>query len=154
MISFFPDLNVWLALSDAGNFHYSKAWSWFNLLPTDARLLFSRYTQLGLLRLLTNRSVMGEQMLVLKDAWAVYDHWLEDSRVEFYPEPSGLDTALREATVPFAGKSAPKWIGDCYLLAYAKRSRATLVTFDRALHDLARKQHCTTVEPNPSARLA
>jgi len=90
---------------------------------------------------------MGEQTLVLRDAWAVYDHWLADSRVEFYPEPNGLDAVLREATAPFAGQAAPKWIGDCYLLAYAKHSRATLVTFDRALHDLARKQLCSAVEP-------
>ena len=148
MTSFFPDLNVWLALSHARNFHNAKAWRWFNLLPGQARLIFSRYTQLGLLRLLTNQSVMGEQTLVLRKAWGVYDHWLEDPRIEFYQEPSGLDAALREATAPFANKTAPKWIGDCYLLAYAKHSRATLVTFDRALHDLARKQHCAAVEPH------
>ena len=147
MTSFFPDLNVWLALSDAGNSHHLKAWNWFNLLPSDARLIFSRYTQLGLLRLLTNHSVMGEQTLVLQKAWEVYDHWLDDSRVEFYPEPNGLEAGFREATAPFAGKAAPRWIGDCYLLAYAKQSHATLVTFDKRLHHLARKQHCSAVEP-------
>jgi hypothetical protein len=63
MTSFFPDLNVWLALSDAGNFHHSKAWNWLNSLPHDTRLLFSRYTQLGLLRLLTNQSVMENRRL-------------------------------------------------------------------------------------------
>jgi toxin-antitoxin system PIN domain toxin len=147
MTSFFPDLNVWLALSVAGHRHNAEALNWFNLLPGEAQLMFSRYSQLGLLRLLTDQSVMGEQTLVLQKAWDVYDHWLEDSRIEFYQEPSGLDAALREATSPFANKAAPKWIGDCYLLAYAKHSRATLVTFDKALHDLARKQHCAAVEP-------
>ena len=34
------------------------------------------------------------------------------------------------------------WLGDCYFLAYAKQSHATLATFDKALHHLARKQHC------------
>jgi toxin-antitoxin system PIN domain toxin len=147
MTSFFPDLNVWLALSVAGHTHSEQARSWLSLLPRDARIIFSRYTQLGLLRLLTNRSVMGEQTLVLQEAWEVYDHWLEDSRVEFYPEPSGLEAGFREATAPFASKAAPKWIGDCYLLAYAKRSHATLVTFDKGLHYLARKQHCWVVDP-------
>lgn len=154
MTWFFPDLNVWLALSDAGNSHHLKAWNWLNLLPPDARLMFSRYTQLGLLRLLTNRTVMGEQTLVLKEAWTVYDRWIADARVEFYPEPNGLDGVLREATQQFAQMSVPKWIGDCYLLAYAKHSSATLVTFDRALRELARKQHCAVLEPSPTAGLA
>jgi uncharacterized protein len=145
--SFFPDINVWIALSDAANSHNVKAWAWFNLVAAEDRLIFSRYTQLGLLRLLTNQSVMGEQTLTLREAWAVYDNWLQDSRVEFYPEPSGVDAVFREATAPFARKAASKWRGDCYLLAYAKQSYATLATFDKALHHLARRQHCRVVEP-------
>jgi hypothetical protein len=42
---FFPDLNVWLALSVAGHSHNREAWNWWNALPGDAHLLFSRYTQ-------------------------------------------------------------------------------------------------------------
>ncbi len=147
MTSFFPDVNVWLALSHAANSHNVKAWNWLNLVSLEDRLIFSRYTQLGLLRLLTNQSVMGEQTLTLREAWGVYDNWLQDSRVEFYPEPSGVDVVFREATAPFAGKAASKWLGDCYLLAYAKQGHATLATFDRALYHLARKQHCRVVEP-------
>lgn len=89
----------------------------------------------------------GEQTLTLRKAWDVYDHWLEDSRVEFYPEPNGLEPVFREATAPFAGKAAHKWVGDCYLLAYAKHSASTLATFDKGLYYLARKQHCSAIEP-------
>ncbi|MDP2995937.1 MAG: hypothetical protein Q8N47_00530 [Bryobacterales bacterium] len=138
MTSFFPDLNVWVALSVGGHRHNAEAWNWLNLLPREARLIFSRYTHVGLLRLLTNQSAMGEQTLTLRRAWSVYDRWLSDPRVEFYPEPRGLETGFREATAPFAGKAASKWVGDCYLLAYARQSHATLVTFDKALFDLAR----------------
>ncbi|MGD0200131.1 MAG: TA system VapC family ribonuclease toxin [Bryobacteraceae bacterium] len=147
MILFFPDLNVWLALSVGGHRHTAEAWNWLNLLPREARLIFSRYTQLGLLRLLTNESAMGEQTLTLRKAWGVYDRWLNDPRVEFYPEPRGLDAGFRQATAPFAGKAAPKWVGDCFLLAYANESHATLVTFDKALLALARKQGCSGVIP-------
>ena len=147
MTSFFPDLNVWLALSVGGHRHNAEAWNWLNLLPREARLIFSRYTHVGLLRLLTNESAMGEQTLTLRKAWGVYDRWLNDPRVEFHPEPRGLDTGFREATAPFAGKAASKWVGDCYLLAYARQSHATLVTFDRALFDLARKQGYSAVIP-------
>jgi toxin-antitoxin system PIN domain toxin len=147
MISFFPDLNVWLALCVGGHRHNTEAWNWLNLLPLEARLILSRYTHIGLLRLLTNQSTMGEQTLTLRKAWAVYDRWLNDPRVEFYPEPRSLDAAFREATAPFAGKAASKWVGDCYLLAYAKQSHAALVTFDRALYDLAAKEGYSAVIP-------
>jgi hypothetical protein len=49
MTSFFPDLNVWLALSVAGHSHSADAWQWANLLPRETRLIFCRYTQIGLL---------------------------------------------------------------------------------------------------------
>jgi hypothetical protein len=148
MTSFFPDLNVWLALSVKTHSHSTAAWNWLALLPGEARLIFSRYTQLGLLRLLSNEAVMLEKTLPLRKAWEVYDRWLEDPRVEFYPEPHGLDTALRRAIEPFASRKAAKWVGDCYLLAYARQSDATLVTFDAGLHSLARKQGHAAVVPS------
>ena len=147
MISFFPDLNVWLALSVASHSHNATAWSWIGGLPRGVKLIFSRYTQIGLLRLLTNQSVMGDRTLSLRMAWGVYDRWLEDPRVEFYPEPRGIDATFRQTTEPFAAKQASKWIGDCYLLAYAKDSQGVLVTFDRALHAQARKQGHAAVMP-------
>ena len=147
MTLFFPDLNVWLALSVAAHSHSVDAWNWIKLLPADRKLIFSRYTQIGLLRLLTNAAVMGDQTLTLRNAWAVYDRWLEDPRVEFYPEPRGIDAMFREATKPFAARQASKWVGDCWLLACAAELRATLVTFDRALYQFARKQGHPAVIP-------
>jgi toxin-antitoxin system PIN domain toxin len=148
MTSFFPDLNVWLALSVGDHRHNAEAWRWLNSVPPVAKLIFSRYTHIGLLRLLTNQAAMGEETLTLRKAWGVYDRWLNDPRVEFYPEPRGLEAGFREATAPFAGKAASKLVGDCYLLAYAKHSHAALVTFDRALYDLTRKQDHSAVIPS------
>jgi hypothetical protein len=147
MTSLFPDLNVWLALSVNSHSHNAAAWAWLNCLPEDDRLIFSRYTQLGLLRLLTNTAVMGEQTLTLKEAWAVYDRWLQDPRVEFYPEPRQAETAFRQATEPFAAKAASKWVGDCWLLAFAEATHSRLLTFDQALCDFARKQGNAAVRP-------
>jgi predicted nucleic acid-binding protein len=110
-------------------------------------LFFSRYTQLGLLRLLTNRAAMGERTLTIREAWDVYDRWLRDPRVEFHPEPRDVERGFREALTEFSARSAPNWIGDCYLLAYARHSEAALVTFDSALHRLARTQGCAAVIP-------
>lgn len=85
MTLFFPDVNVWLALSVGDHSHSDDAWRWVKILPADARLVFSRFTQLGLLHLLTNSAVMGSRPLTLRQAWKVYDRWLEDPRIEFYP---------------------------------------------------------------------
>lgn len=148
MISFFPDLNVWLALSDLGHTHSAQAWQWLELLPEDRKLIFSRYTHLGLLRLLTNSTIMGSQTLTLREAWAIYDCWLRDPRVDFYPEPRGLEAAFRQVTEPHAARTASKWVGDCWLLANAREIDATLVTFDSQLFEFARKQACPAVVPN------
>jgi toxin-antitoxin system PIN domain toxin len=147
MTLFFPDLNVWVALSVAAHSHNARAWRWLDSLPLGTRLVFSRYTQIGLLRLLTNESVMGEQTLTLRRAWAVYDQWVEDMRVEFYPETAGLDAIFRETTRPVTAKAASKWVGDCYLLAYARHIHAALVTFDAALHRFALTHHHAAVIP-------
>jgi predicted nucleic acid-binding protein len=127
--------------------HSAEAWRWLEALPGDAALLFSRYTQLGLLRLLINDAVMGQDALTLQGGWAVYDHWLDDPRVHFHPEPRNLDVALRQATAPFAAQRASKWIGDCFLLAFARETGATLVTFDRALAGFARKHDYHAIVP-------
>jgi toxin-antitoxin system PIN domain toxin len=148
MTSFFPDLNVWLALSVAGHSHSAEAWNWLTLLPVENRLIFSRYTQVGLLRLLTNQAAMGDQTLTLGRAWSVYDGWLADPRVEFHPEPRGLDATFRKTTAPFGKQPSSKWVGDCYLLAHAVESDATLVTFDKALLALAGRYSHSAIAPS------
>lgn len=147
MTLFFPDVNVWLALSVEGHSHNSAAWKWLKLLPSDSKLILSRFTQIGLLRLLNNPVVMGEKTLTLRRAWGVYDRWLEEPYVDFYPEPRSIEATFRQTTEPFAARQASKWVGDCWLMAFAAGIGATLVTFDRALHDLARKQGLPSLLP-------
>jgi hypothetical protein len=43
--------------------HNTEAWDWLNRVPHDSQLAFARYKQIGLLRLLSNESVMGQQTL-------------------------------------------------------------------------------------------
>jgi hypothetical protein len=148
MTLLFIDLNVWIALSDVTHAHNATAWAWLNRQPDDTRLILSRYTQLGILRLLTNKAVMGDETLTVRQAWSVYDRWLEDPRVEFCPEPQQAESSFRLATEPFAAKAASKWIGDCWLLAFAQATHSPLVTFDQALYDFARKQGHAAVRPD------
>jgi toxin-antitoxin system PIN domain toxin len=139
MTLYFPDLNVWLALSVEQHTHHFEAWKWMSALPAEATVAFSRYTQIGFLRLLTNQSAMSSQVLTLSQAWDVYDRWLNDPIVEFFPEPRGVDAAFRQITAPLAAETASKAVGDCWLLAHASEIGAALVTFDRALYAFARK---------------
>lgn len=148
MTLFFPDLNVWLALSDSKHIHSRAAWSWLRALPAERRLVFSRYTQIGLLRLLCTAAVMGEHVLTLGEAWILYDRWLEDPRVEFYPEPRNLDLQFRHLARAFADWPAAKALGNSFILAFAAELKATLVTCDRALHEHARRHGHAVLIPS------
>ena len=143
-----PDLNVWLALSWANHLHSDIAWAWFSR-QQGGRFLFCRFTQLGLLRLLTTSAVMGKDLRTIGESWNVYDRWLEDARVGIQQEPFELDMAFRAATHSVSRLSSPKALGDCYLLAVSQVANATLVTFDRGLASACRKarQRVALLEP-------
>lgn len=140
MTLFCPDVNVWLALSVDRHAHHGEAWAWFRALPASSQVLFCRFTQLALLRLLTNPTVMGEETLTSKEAWNVFDRWMGDPMVNFHPEPLGIESSFREATAGIAAKNSSNWIGDCYLLAHARECGATLVTFDKSLRTMASRR--------------
>ena len=61
--SLFPDINVWVALTYEGHAHHSTAVEWFTNVNPDSTLVFCRFTQLCLLRLLTTEAVMGDEVM-------------------------------------------------------------------------------------------
>jgi len=141
-ISFFPDINVWLALTFRGHAHNAAARSWLASEP-EADLLFCRLTQLGLLRLLSTAAVMGNQVCSQAAAWRAYDQWVGSGRAAFVDEPPSVEQAFR--IVSSSAQSAPKdWV-DSYLAAFAQTSGLRLVTFDRALGK--RAQGALLLEP-------
>ena len=132
----FPDINVWVALTYEGHAHHSDAAKWFATLASDASLVFCRFTQLGLLRLLTAKAVMSDEVMTQSQAWAAYDRWLNDPRVEFLNEPAEIETRFRALTR--LQQSATKDWADSYLAAFATAGQLTLVTFDRGLRTKGR----------------
>jgi uncharacterized protein len=95
-------------------------------------LCFCRFTQLGLLRLLTTDVVMGgDKALSQSEAWQVYDRWLEDDRVLLLAEPSTIEESFRALSQN--KRPAPKDWADSYLAAFANEAGLRLVTFDLAL---------------------
>jgi len=128
----FPDLNVWLALSYDSHIHHRVAVAWLDSLPESTRLCFCRFTQIGLLRLLTTEQIMTlQEVLTQREAWKVYDHWLDDDRVVFMEEPANLEQAFRG--ISQMHRAAPKDWADSYLIAFASSAGFRIVTFDKAL---------------------
>jgi hypothetical protein len=69
----------WIALTYEGHAHHTIAATWFATLNPHASLIFCRFTQLGLLRLLTTEAVMGDEAMTQPEAWEAYDRWHERS---------------------------------------------------------------------------
>lgn len=127
----FPDVNVWVALNFEMHAHHATAKRWYEANPPSATLVFCRQTQLGLFRILTTSTVMGEELLTQQGCWQIYDRWIATGQVAWADEPRELETVLRALT---AGTFAsPKVWMDAYLAAFADGAELTLVTFDRAL---------------------
>ena len=80
---------------------------------------------------------MGEGCLTVRKAWTAYDRWLRDPKVDFLHDSAAVDIMFRRATAHVSETSAPKALGDCYLLALSLASQAELVTLDRGLAQLA-----------------
>jgi len=128
----FPDVNVWVALS-IEHVHGRPALRWWQ--EETGPIAFCRFTQLGLLRLLTTPAVMSGKPLTMQEAWKTYDRFFADERVQFVAEPAGIDPPLRRLSS--ARRSSSKLWADAYVLAFAEQSGGVVVTFDRALADCA-----------------
>ena len=126
------DVNVWLALLAPRHVHHWSARQWFALVEAG-KAGMCRFVQLGVVRLLGNRSVMGEGAVSAGEAWKAVTDLMSDERVEFVAEPSGIDSvlpALFTYRVPTA-----KLVGDAYLAAFAVSGSRRIVTFDRSFRE-------------------
>ncbi len=125
----FPDMNVWLALATPEHVHAKIAGRWWDEEPGE--IAFSRFTQMGFLRLLTTDAVMDGKPLTMDEAWTVYDRWYEDDRVMFVAEPPDVEDGFRERARERT--ASPKVWAGAWLLAFAAAAGGRLITFDRAL---------------------
>ena len=101
-MTYLPDVNLWIALAAERHTLHRAARHWFSNLQ-DEKFAFCRLTQLGFLRLLTNKHVMQEEVMRPDQAWE----------------------AFTEGPL-----SSPNLWTDAYLCAFAHAARLTLVTFD------------------------
>jgi uncharacterized protein len=126
-MTYLPDVNVWIALAVAEHVHHAQATAWAEAAASDS-VAFCRVTQMGFLRLLTNRQVMGGNELTAARAWSLLDSFYQDAGIVFLKEPPGLEVRWRALTRHSHGGS--KVWTDTYLAAFAETAEHTLVTFD------------------------
>jgi len=122
------DVNVMLALLVRQHEHHRLVRKWFDTLNASQAGL-CRIVHLGLIRLLGNHAIMGEDALSASAAWALIEELLLDERMEFLAEPPTLDSimpTLLNYPVPTG-----KLIADAYLAAFAICETRRLVTLDR-----------------------
>ena len=129
-----PDVNVWLALLNERHVHHSAAVQYWEG-GGASRIFFCRITLLGVLRLSTNKAVMGGSPYTVEQAWQAVQGVIDLPEVGFQAEPDGVDASMRQFT------SRPKFrsddLTDAYLAALAKQASLRLVTFDRGFGQYA-----------------
>jgi toxin-antitoxin system PIN domain toxin len=126
-MTYLPDVNLWIALAAERHALHRAARQWFGNLPDD-RFAFCRLTQLGFLRLLTNKRVMQEEVMRPDQAWEAYRVLRLDRRIGYLAEPNELPEAWQAYTE--GPLSSPNLWTDAYLCAFAHAARLTFVTFD------------------------
>ncbi|MTD53986.1 TA system VapC family ribonuclease toxin [Amycolatopsis pithecellobii] len=132
------DVGVWLAAVWAGHAHHPRVSRWFEEQTGDLRLC--RVVEMGLLRLLSNPAVMGDDVLTRADAWQVIDQLRFDDRVRWAGEPTQLEQAWRAMSAR-DDNSHKLWTDD-YLAAFAQAAGLALVTLDTGF---ARRYRSITV---------
>jgi toxin-antitoxin system PIN domain toxin len=121
------DVNCLLAFCYDRHVHHSAAITWLES-QNELSVVICRNTQLGFLRLLTNASIMGKDVCIMKQAWTIYDTLMGDERFDFSTEPMDLEQHLRRFTT--GERVSPKLWQDAYLAAFARAAKYHLVTFD------------------------
>jgi len=128
MKPFLADVSVWVALTYDRHVDHAVVRRWFDSSADDC--FFCRISQLGLLRLLTNSSLMGGDVQSQQQAWRVYDRTRRHPRVGFQIEPDGLEAQFRELTQSTHPRT--KHWPDAYLAALALTADLRVVTLDKA----------------------
>jgi predicted nucleic acid-binding protein len=104
---------------------------------------------MSLLRLLSNRAIMGDDAVDRSRAWQVFDELWADERVLWADEPAELDAVWR--AISAREDRAHKLWTDDYLAAFAQTSGATLATLDRMLPGRYPSIRVETLLPPPEA---
>jgi uncharacterized protein len=122
------DVGVWLAAVWGRHVHHPAVRAWFD--QQQRELLICRVTQMSLMRVLSNPTVMGDDAVTRGGAWEVIDHLRADGRVQWIDEPVHLEPVWRALSAR-DDNSHKLWTDD-HLAAFAQAAGVALATLDRA----------------------
>ncbi len=127
-MKFLADVNVIFPLLLSQHQHLDSARAWYD---STARgdVVLCRVVKLGVLRLLSNKKVLGHDILQPADAMDILEKFATDERIVLVSEPDGLDVAMKRLLV--RSSATPNLWTDAYLGAFATVAKLQLVTFDR-----------------------
>jgi uncharacterized protein len=132
-----PDVNVWLALTSPAHMHHRAAQAYWQQ-PALPKLWFNRITMLGLVRLLSQKAVMGAAVLSAARAYEVYEYFASLPEVGFMHEPSTFGPGLQQMLA--SGNVTSATVTDAYLACFANATQLRLVTFDKDFERIAKDQ--------------
>ena len=108
MTSYFPDANTWLALVWEGYATTERPQRGSRAFR-DRRVSSSAgIRSLGVAAVVTNAQAMGASVVNLQDAFALYDRFLEDPRIQLNTERDGLDRLARRVEPRSLARSRQK----------------------------------------------
>lgn len=130
MKRYLGDISFWLALIWDGHARHTAARRWFQTVPPGA-LVQCRLAELGVLRLLTNRTVMEQERLAPVEAMAKLQLLSGDVRIGFQPEPPGWRFRFESLVRGQQEQGYSIDWTDTYLAAFAYAAGLAIVTLDR-----------------------
>ena len=128
--SVFPDVNLLVALFAERHVHHNSSRRWFSEAGSPD-LIVCRISQLGFLRVLTTRAVMGDEVLTNNAAIELCTALERDQIIRCTAEPRELELSFYKLS-RLNNPSPNRW-ADAYLSAFAFHAGLQLVTFDKAL---------------------
>ncbi len=134
------DVNVWFPILLERHEHHRVAMRWWEGLDAG-EACWCRAVQQAVLRLLSNETIMGEDVLLPEQAWEAWERLTLDERCAFLPlEPGGIDADWHAHIIGCV--ATPKLWMDAYLAAWAKGAGLTLATFDKGFRRFPLEKLC------------
>jgi toxin-antitoxin system PIN domain toxin len=125
-MTYFPDVNVWVALAVGEHSNARQAQDWADEVSRDW-IVLNRITQMSLLRLLTNPHALrpGRHERYWRRGTS-FDELLERPNIRFVKEPDGVQEEIWRTLTSGTVSANSSWT-DAYLAAFARTTGFTLV---------------------------
>jgi toxin-antitoxin system PIN domain toxin len=127
-MNYLLDTNTALAILHGNHENHGLAMKWLSTVSEPGSIGLCRVAEVGMFRVLTQRSVMGANTVSPIEAWNAVERMYEDDRFVPAAEPYSLPRTWRDLISGLHSNAMADT--DTYLAAFAKAAGLQLVTFD------------------------